>query len=143
MRKPLIYCLIFTPLIITALFYYFFRDGTVTYQALGIESNRQHFFNSNIINALPSFAHVYSFSLATWLVNGQKNGLFSALLWVIINVTFELGQALSRDQVSNFPAFIANYFINGSFNWFDIAAIVIGGIAAYLTTLKLSEEQIR
>lgn len=140
MRKPLIYCLILAPLIITALFYYFFRDGTVVYKALGINSNLQHFFNSNVINALPSFAHVYSFSLATWFVNGQKNGLFSTLLWVIINVIFEFGQALPSDKLSNFPEFIAGYFINGSFNWFDIVAIFVGGIAAYLTISTLSEE---
>ena len=136
MRKPLILFLIIVPLILTALFYYFFREGTVFYKALGVDHNLQYFFKSHIINSFPSFAHVYSFSLTTWLVNGQKNGLFSILLWVIINTIFELGQALSSDQLVNLPGFLASFFKNGSFSWFDIAAILIGGLAAYLTILK-------
>lgn len=108
------------------------------YQALGIDSNLQHFFRSDLINSLPSFAHVYSFSLVTWLVNGQKYGLFSCLLWVIINIIFESGQALSAHQLRDFPEVLANFFNDGTFNWFDIAALIIGGLAAYFTILKMN-----
>lgn len=138
MKKSLILCLIMVPLLFTALFYYFFREGTVVYKALGIDSNLQYFFKNDIINALPSLAHVYSFSLATWFANGQKNGLFSVLLWVIINLVFEFGQLLSNEQLSGLPIVLKNYFSHGRFNWFDIGAIFLGGLAAYLT-IKISE----
>jgi len=141
MKKPLILSLIIIPLLLTALFYYFFRHGTVLYQALGIDSKQQYFYQSEIINSLPSLAHVYSFSLATWLASGRKNGLFSSFLWVIINVAFEFGQMLPSNQLSGFPDILNNYFSNGSFSWFDIAAIFLGGLAAYLTTIKVSEIQ--
>lgn len=142
MKKPLILSLIIAPLLLAALFYYFFREGTVFYQAIGINSNLKHLFKSDLINSLPSLAHVYSFSLATWLINGQKYGLFSCLLWVIINTVFELGQALSSDQLSDFPNFLASFFRNGSFNWFDMIAIFVGGLSAYWTILKISGARI-
>lgn len=139
MNKRLLLILIITPLLLTAVFYLWFREGTVFYQALGLDSQQQHFFNNELINALPSFAHVYSLSLISWWVNGQKNGLFSILLWVIINVVFELGQRLNHDQVSHFPTLIADYFASGHFSGFDIAAIFAGGLAAYLTISKIKE----
>lgn len=139
MNKRLLLILIITPLLFTAVFYLWFREGTVFYQALGLDSQQQHFFNNELINALPSFAHVYSLSLISWWVNGQKNGLFSILLWVIINVVFELGQRLNHDQVSHFPTLIADYFSSGHFSGFDIAAIFAGGLAAYLTISKIKE----
>ena len=138
MKKPLILSLIVIPILLTALFYYFFREGTIVYKTLGIDSNLQHFFKSDLINSLPSLAHVYSFSLASWFVSDQKNGLLSCLLWVIINIVFELGQALPSDQLSSFPDFLAYFFRNGSFNWFDMIAIFVGGLTAYWTILKIS-----
>ena len=139
MKKYLLPVLIVVPLLLTALFYFWFREGTVFYQALGLESQQQHFFKNELINALPSFAHVYSLSLISWWINGQKNGLFSILLWVIINVVFELGQLLNRDQANHFPTLLADYFANGHFSGFDIAAIFVGGLAAYLTISKIKE----
>lgn len=111
----------------------------MVYQALGLSNQQLHFFNSNFINALPSFAHVYSLSLLSWWANGKKYGLFSALLWVIINVVFELGQLLNHDQASYFPSLLADYFANGHFSVFDIIATLLGGLAAYLTIIKLKK----
>lgn len=139
MKKYLLPILIVLPLLLTALFYLWFRQGTVVYQALGLDSQQLHFFNSEVINALPSFVHVYSLSLITWWVNGKKYGLFSILLWVIINLVFELGQLLNHDQASHFPTLLADYFANGQFSGFDIAAIFAGALAAYLTISKIKE----
>jgi len=139
MKKYLLPVLIVLPLLLTALFYLWFRQGTVVYQALGLDSQQLHFFNSEVINALPSFVHVYSLSLITWWVNGKKYGLFSILLWVIINLVFELGQLLNHDQASHFPTLLADYFANGHFSGFDIAAIFAGALAAYLTISKIKE----
>lgn len=137
MRKYLLLVLILMPLLLTALFYLWFRVGTVTYQALGLKSHQMYFFHNEIVNSLPSFAHVYSLSLISWWANGQKNGLSSVSMWVIINVFFELGQLLSQDQVTHFPKLLADYFANGHFSGFDMAAIFVGGFAAYFTTIKI------
>ena len=139
MKKYLLPILIVLPLLLTAMFYLWFRQGTVVYQALGLDSQQLHFFNNEVINALPSFAHVYSLSLITWWVNGKKYGLFSILLWVIINIVFELGQLLNHDQASHLPTLLADYFANGQFSGFDIAAIFAGALAAYLTISKIKE----
>lgn len=139
MRKYRLPLLIITPVLLTAVFYLLFREGTVFYQALGLESQQWHFFENNVINALPSFVHVYSFSLATWWANGQKNGLFSVLLWVIINGAFELGQLLNSDQVSLFPNLLADYFANGHYSGYDMAALFVGAAAAYFTIIKIKE----
>lgn len=139
MRKYLLPVLILMPLVLTALFYLWFREGTVVYQALGLESQQIHFFHNEVINCLPSFAHVYSLSLVSWWVNGKRNGLFSVMLWVIINVVFELGQLLNRDQVGYFPKLLADYFANGHFSGFDMAAIFVGGVAAYFTIIKITK----
>lgn len=139
MRKYLLPVLILMPLVLTALFYLWFREGTVVYQALGLESQQIYFFHNEVINCLPSFAHVYSLSLVSWWVNGKRNGLFSVMLWVIINVVFELGQLLNRDQVGYFPKLLADYFANGHFSGFDMAAIFVGGVAAYFTIIKITK----
>ena len=111
----------------------------MVYQALGLSNQQLHFFNNNVMNALPSFAHIYSLSLLSWWANDKKYGLFSALLWVIINVVFELGQLLNHDQASYFPPLLADYFANGHFSVFDIIATLLGGLAAYLTIIKLKK----
>ena len=136
MKNTTLVLLITIPLLLTALFYLWFREGTVVYQALGLSSQQLHFFENNFINALPSFAHVFSLSLLSWWINGKKNGLFFALLWVIINIVFELGQLLNYDQASYFPPLLANYFANGHFSVFDVIAVLSGGLAAYLTIKK-------
>ncbi|PWQ93409.1 hypothetical protein [Leucothrix arctica] len=136
MKNSTLLLLITVPLLLTALFYLWFREGTVVYQALGLSSQQLHFFDNNFINSLPSFAHVYSLSLLSWWANGKKYGLFSIILWVIINIIFELGQLINHDQASYFPPLLADYFANGHFSVFDVIAILFGALAAYITINK-------
>ncbi|PID44952.1 MAG: hypothetical protein CSB47_10540 [Proteobacteria bacterium] len=139
MKKFLLPALIVIPLIITALFYLWFREGTVCYEALGIGNQQRFFFNHPLINALPSFAHVYAFSLLTWWISDRKYALYSVLLWVIINSVFEWGQRLAVDQVHFFPTLLADYFANGRYSHSDMLAIVLGGVAAYFTITQINK----
>ena len=140
MKNTSLLFIVTIPLLLTALFYLWFREGTVFYHALGMSSHQIHFFESNIINSLPSFAHVYSFSLISWWARGKKHGLSSVLLWVIINLVFELGQLLNHDQVSYLPPLLADYFSRGYFSLFDVGAAFAGALAAYLTIRKFKEK---
>lgn len=93
-------------------------------------------------NNLPSLAHTFAFILITaGLVPTRKYSyVFICLLWFAIDSLFELGQGLI-DSATSIPAWFShviylenteNYFINGTFDWNDVAATAIGSIVAYL-----------
>lgn len=93
-------------------------------------------------NNLPSFAHAFALILITaGLIATTKNTyLLICLFWFVIDSLFELGQGLI-DSATAIPTWFAsipflentgNYFINGSFDWNDVAATAIGSIVAYL-----------
>lgn len=93
-------------------------------------------------NSLPSFIHVFSFILITaGLLHWQKKGcIFICACWFIVDCTFELGQKFKLWSSKIIPdgfngiLFLENtktYFIRGTFDYFDLAAITLGVIAAY------------
>ena len=104
-------------------------------------------------NILPDFIHVFSFILLTGgtLSSGKKGSLIICLSWLFIDFTFELGQKYSDlfintvpDWLSNIPALkiCKNYFHLGTFDMFDMLAILAGTISAYIiliVTLNKSE----
>ena len=93
-------------------------------------------------SSLPSFIHVFSFILITaGLLHWQKKGcIFICACWFIVDCTFELGQKFNLWSSKITPdwfngiLFLENtktYFIRGTFDYFDLAAITLGAISAY------------
>ena len=93
-------------------------------------------------NSLPSFIHAFSFILITaGLFQCQKRGcLIICACWFLTDVIFELGQkfkALSSRMVPDWFSGILflenskNYFLSGTFDFNDLAAITFGTILAY------------
>lgn len=103
-------------------------------------------------NNLPSFAHALAFILITAGLFATHKHVYVliCLLWFIFDSLFELGQWLihSSTAIPNWFAGIPflenteNYFINGTFDWNDVASIAIAAIAAYIVlraTTKMRE----
>lgn len=92
---------------------------------------------------LPSFVHPFAFSLLTAAVLQPAQGTRLAVCatWGAVNIAFECGQhagvsaplsATLRDGL--LPAWaggpLAHYFLHGSFDLADIAAVLLGTLAA-------------
>ena len=80
----------------------------------------------------PTFAHVFAFTLLTYLALGRRNLLFACILWGGINALSELGQALPAEIIHLFPDVfnLQAYFSNGVFDPLDLSACVIGAWTA-------------
>jgi hypothetical protein len=93
---------------------------------------------------LPSFIHVFAFSLMTAGLLGprRKGTLLICLLWFLIDTVFEIGQGLKHISLAIIPEWIkvhalpmANlqeYFRCGTFDILDIAAALLGAWAAFM-----------
>lgn len=102
-------------------------------------------------NSLPAFIHVFSFILITaGLTSCQKKGyLIICLSWLIVDISFELGQQFDALAVKIIPDWFVgipiignteNYFLQGTFDFFDLAAIMTGTATAYLGLLLTNAE---
>jgi hypothetical protein len=100
----------------------------------------------SIGNSLPEFIHVFSFILITaGLIFCNKKGyLIICVSWFLIDCAFELGQKFALWSSNLVPDWFAgipflenteNYFLQGTFDLFDMAAIALGSIAAYFVLL--------
>ncbi len=96
-------------------------------------------------HGLPTFAHVFAFSLLTIaFVGGAKRAAITVCLgWFLVDATFELGQhpqvasglsSLIPQWFEHLPVLdrTASYFLHGTFDPFDLLAIVSGALAAYV-----------
>ena len=92
--------------------------------------------------ALPSFLHVFAFSLIIGgLLSCRKRGyLIICFAWLLINVLFELGQRHAIAASQMVPAWFGqvlilenmqNYFLKGTFDFCDLFASFAGASAAY------------
>lgn len=97
-------------------------------------------------NSLPAFIHVFSFSLITaGLLSCRERGCdIVCLSWLFVDFSFELGQKYSALPLKIIPGWFngipflensANYFQHGTFDVFDVAAITLGGVMAYLALI--------
>jgi hypothetical protein len=97
-------------------------------------------------NSLPSFIHAFSFILITaGLLHCQKRGcLIICACWFLVDCAFELGQKFNLWSSKIIPDWFGgilflentkNYFTRGTFDYFDLTAIIIGAIAAYFVLL--------
>ena len=100
----------------------------------------------SIGNSLPEFIHVFSFILITaGLIFCNKKGyLIICVSWFLIDCAFELGQKFVLWSSSLVPGWFdgipflentKNFFLQGTFDFFDMAAIALGSIAAYFVLL--------
>jgi len=124
-----------------------------------------NFFNSSAFSgrffgfaglSLPTFAHVFAFSLFTVALLGARRtaALWICLGWLALDTGFELGQhAVAAGLVSPLiPAWFGtvpilnqagDYFILGTFDFFDLLSITLGALAAYGVVRLTAEEESR
>lgn len=96
--------------------------------------------------SLPSFLHVYAFSLLTAAVTTTRAPATIAGAWCATELLFELGQhpAIAPAIAAAMPAWfsaipllenIGPYFVRGTFDPADISATIAGALIAYLTII--------
>lgn len=88
--------------------------------------------------SLPTFAHVFAFSIFTALIIGQTSraALYASLTWFFIDISFEIGQhaavapsvASALSPIGSFTS----YFTAGTFDPLDMASIGVGAALAYI-----------
>lgn len=100
--------------------------------------------------SLPSFVHVFSMILITGgILSSRETECFVISVgWLFVEVGFEVGQvhSISYEITQSVPAWVSSapileaqqaFFINGTFDSYDILAIAFGAIAAY-TIMRIS-----
>lgn len=103
---------------------------------------------------LPAFAHVFAFILLTTaLIGNTRTVCLSACIgWWVVDSAFELGQHPSiaswlSTYLSPGPESLAivnytvDYFVYGTFDPWDLLAITVGGLAAYLVIEKCRRQE--
>ena len=96
--------------------------------------------------SLPEFIHVFSFILITaGLIFCNKRGyLIICLSWFLVDSAFELGQTFNNLALKIIPDWFVgipflenteNYFLQGTFDFLDLAAIALGAVIAYVALL--------
>lgn len=85
---------------------------------------------------LPALIHVFAFSLLSLAFLGLSNQKIwlASSFWFLVNLIFELGQALNDEVLMNFPSFLKRYFLYGTFDVNDIIFAAVGaGLAIWLS----------
>lgn len=137
-------------------YYYFFRNADQTYfiQLFGLTPQliEPHPFLQKLGYSLPTFIHVFAFSLLTagLMANSQKGYAAACLFWFGINVLFEFGQKYDSWVIQFVPGWFSNfiflensksYFLKGLFDYFDLLSITLGALVAYLVLLKTAHKE--
>lgn len=102
--------------------------------------------------SLPAFTHVFAFSLLTaaCLGNGRYVAVAACTIWLLVDTAFEFGQhpslapylaAVIPEWFGQIPILgrAASYFLNGTFDPWDVAAIFAGTLAAYATLTLITQ----
>lgn len=130
--------------LLIGLFYYlFFRENPLFVQWLGIPDTLHTPLFKNLFTSLPSFLHVFAFSLITWVYLEFKHRIGSILLWTAINIFFEFLQLLGPETAKILPSPLYVYAVHGTFDKNDFIAIVAAAIASYLTMEYLDNKENR
>ncbi len=106
----------------------------------------------SIGNTLPAFIHVFSFILITAaLISWQKRDyLIICLGWFLVDCVFELGQKFNTWPLRIIPDWFEgipflenteNCFLQGTFDFIDLAAISIGAVIAYFVLLTTNKRR--
>jgi len=127
-------------LFLLGIFYYWsVRDSTIVSEYLGINHYTKELTLFRI-DWFPNFVHQFSFTIFTWLALERTLLLFSLLFWLVLNILFELGQALPNGYTDYFPNFLANYFKNGTYSHGDMLALVVASFLAYVVMIKYQKK---
>jgi hypothetical protein len=105
-------------------------------------------------NSLPAFVHIFSFILITaGLIGNQKRVyLIICLGWFLVDCAFEFGQKYNSLALNIIPDWFAgipflentkNYFLYGTFDFSDLAAITMGTVIAYFVLLSTNKSERR
>jgi len=102
--------------------------------------------------SFPAFAHIFAFSLLTaaCLGNGRYVAVGACATWLLVDMAFELGQhpSLAPYVAAAVPEWFqeipilgraAGFFLNGTFDPWDLAAIFAGALVAYATLSLISQ----
>jgi len=103
-------------------------------------------------NSLPTFIHIFSFILITaGLICYRKKGyLIICTSWFLVDCAFEFGQKYNSLALRIIPDWFAgipflentkNYFLYGTFDSIDLAAITIGTVVAYFVLLSTNKSE--
>jgi ABC-type xylose transport system permease subunit len=107
----------------------------------------------SIGGSLPAFVHVFSFILITaGILSCNRRGYrIICLSWFLLDTAFEVGQHFTAwpskiipDWFTGIP-FLENtesYFLRGTFDFLDLAAIALGSIIAYRILLRTHERRL-
>jgi hypothetical protein len=104
-------------------------------------------------NSLPAFLHAFSFILITGgLVSYRKRGyLIICLCWFVVDGVFELGQKFDSWASKTIPDWFAglpvlenteSYFLQGTFDVIDLAAITLGALIAYFVLSATNKRRV-
>ncbi|MDH3421199.1 MAG: hypothetical protein OEM78_17150 [Gammaproteobacteria bacterium] len=104
--------------------------------------------------SLPTFTHVFAFSVLTGLLlSGTRRAALAACLsWFTLDTAFEVGQhaAVAGKLMACIPSGLESapvlrhtrdYFMNGTFDPWDLLSIAVGAVAAYAVILWTAERQ--
>ena len=108
-------------------------------------------FAPGIGGALPSFLHVFAFSLLLGgLLACRKTGyLLICGAWLSTNVLFELGQRHPISFSGLIPDWfegifilenLRSYFLNGTFDFLDLLVSAVGAVAAFWVLVRTRQE---
>jgi len=146
-------------LIVGTLVYLVDRSPDQTYFVFSSPFNISLFKTLPIIfgsigNNLPAFIHAFSFILITAaLVSCRNRGyIIICLSWFFVDCAFELGQKFTSLFPKIIPEWFAgipflenteNYFLYGTFDFIDLAAITFGAVMAYFVLLITNKNKRR
>lgn len=103
-------------------------------------------------NSLPDFFHVFSFILITaGLLSFKRRGyVIICLSWFFVDSAFELCQKFNKLPLKIIPDWFEgipflentkNYFLQGTFDFLDLAAIAFGTLIAYFVLLTTNKSK--
>lgn len=121
------------------------RETPAWFLPTGLHANLLPAALSRLAGSIPTFAHTAALSLLTASIIGSSPGraVAACAAWTMTNLLFELGQHASVRVwlVARLPRWFdhtwlldqtRSYFLNGSFDYQDIFAAVLGGAVALL-----------
>jgi len=133
-------------LVVGALVYVLDRSSTSVpfFSAVSLADTLPPIFGQ-LGQSLPTFAHVFAFSILTaaWFGGGRKTGFAAGLTWFGLDSAFEVGQhpQIADSLLRFMPGWLdsipilnqaESYFVLGTFDVWDLISIAVGAALAYL-----------
>lgn len=141
----------FIGLVIGIAVYLFVRDPRILYlnNFLDIpfisinQADNITFFMNVYTGSIPTAVHAFAFSIFTALALGtnRKNIVLASIVWAVIDIFFEILQTIKDCSFilgkHILGDFLCAYISSGTFDWLDIASIILGSFFAYYLMCNL------